>query len=56
MQRLANVSVIEVEQEIAAALTAMARRTMRLACTIQEGQVWLASEGETFHFEPLRRK
>jgi uncharacterized protein YaeQ len=56
LQRLSNVSVIEVGPEIAASLTGMAKRNMRLDCTIQEGQVWLAAEGETVHFEPLRRK
>jgi uncharacterized protein YaeQ len=53
LERLANVSVIEVPQEAAGALTAMAERNMRLDCTIQEGQMWLACGAQTLHFEPV---
>ncbi len=29
---------------------------MRFDCTVQDGQVWLASAGETIHFEPVLKK
>jgi uncharacterized protein YaeQ len=52
LARLRNVSVIEVPESVAASITALADRNMRLDCTIQDAQVWLAGSGETLHFEP----
>ena len=48
---LANLTVIEVPESVTGALAALVARNMRLDCTIQEGQVWLSHEGETFQFE-----
>jgi uncharacterized protein YaeQ len=50
--RLRNVSVIEISEAIAGSLTALAERSMRVDCTIQDAQVWLAANGETLNFEP----
>ena len=50
--RLRNVSVIEIPDAVADSVTSLAERNMRLDCTIQESQVWLAANGETLHFEP----
>jgi uncharacterized protein YaeQ len=50
--RLRNVSVIEIPDEVAGSITSLAERNMRLDCTIQDAQVWLAANGETLHFEP----
>jgi len=47
-----NISVFEIPESVADSLTALAARTMRLDCTIQDSQVWLAANGETLHFEP----
>ena len=55
LARLANLTVVDVPEEIAAALEALAERTMRIDCTIQEGQVWLSGAGDTIHFELPRR-
>ena len=52
LARLRNVSVIEIPAEIAGPVTSLAERNMRLDCTIQESQVWLAANGETLHFQP----
>jgi uncharacterized protein YaeQ len=52
LERLENVSVVEITPEICAAITALAARNMRLDCTIQEGQVWLSAGGDTLHLEP----
>lgn len=49
--RLGNLTVIDVPEDTAAALEGLAARTMRLDCTIQEGQIWLSGGGETIHFE-----
>ena len=56
LARLPNLAVIDVPPEVAASLEALAERTMRIDCTIQEGQVWLSGEGETLHFELPRRR
>src|SRR5690242_8997006 len=55
LARLANLTVVDVPDEVTAAVEAMAERTMRLDVTIQEGQLWLSSEGDTIHFELPRR-
>ena len=52
LARVRNLSVVEIPADVADAVTALAERTMRLDCTIQDGQVWLAAGGETLHFEP----
>ena len=50
--RLENVAVIGISEDTAGAVSALAERNMRFDCTIQEGQVWLASGAGTIHFEP----
>ncbi len=50
--RLANLTVVDMPEEAIAAIGAMAERTMRLDCTIQEGQLYFSGEAGTFHFEP----
>ena len=45
LARLAPLAVHEVPQEASRALAELARRTMRLQCTIQDGQVFV-SDGE----------
>ena len=39
-------------EEAIDAIGAMAARTMRLDCTIQEGQLYFSGDAGTFHFEP----
>jgi uncharacterized protein YaeQ len=53
LERLSNASVIDVPESITDVLTPLAERNMRLQCTIQDSQVWLAAAGETLHFEPV---
>ena len=55
LERLSNLSVIEIPAEVSQAMAKMAERNMRVECTVQEGDVWLASGGETLHVQPLRR-
>lgn len=43
--RLDNLSVFKLPEASSTALEAMAQRTMRLSCTIQDGDVWL-SDGQ----------
>ena len=56
LARLRNAEVVGMPEEATGALAAWADRTMRLECTIQEGQVWLSRGSETLHFEPRRLK
>jgi len=56
LARLANTHVIELPGETTAAMAAWAERTMKLECTIQEGQVWLSRGEDTLHFEPRTLK
>jgi uncharacterized protein YaeQ len=55
LARLRNLSVFEIPEAVGDQVTALAERNMRLDCTIQDSQVWLAANGETIHFEPIRR-
>jgi uncharacterized protein YaeQ len=50
--RMRNVSVIEIPDAVARGITSLAERNMRVDCTIQDAQVWLAANGETLNFEP----
>lgn len=55
-ERLGNVNVVQIPDHVADSITALAERTMRLDCTVQDRQVWLAGNGETIHFEPVQLK
>jgi uncharacterized protein YaeQ len=46
-----RLSVSEVPAEASAALATLAARTMRLQCTIQEGQIWIGGEGTSVPVE-----
>jgi uncharacterized protein YaeQ len=47
------VTVVEIPDSVAESVESLAERSMRLDCTIQEGQVWLAANGETIHFDTI---
>jgi uncharacterized protein YaeQ len=42
LQRLQNLSVLQLASETSLALAKLARRNMRLQCTIQDSQIWLS--------------
>jgi uncharacterized protein YaeQ len=48
---LANLAVWQVPFEASQALAKLAGRTMRVNCTIQEGQIWLGDESTTVPVE-----
>jgi uncharacterized protein YaeQ len=56
LARLGNVQVIDIPEEVAGELAAWAERTMRVECTIQEGEVWLSRGEQTLHFVPRTLK
>jgi uncharacterized protein YaeQ len=56
LARHANLSVFTLTGEETAALQRLAARAMTLTCTLQDGQVWLASATETVELAPQRVK
>jgi uncharacterized protein YaeQ len=50
--RLANLEVIEIAPEVSQRMAAWADRGMRLDLTVQEGEAWIACDGDTLHFTP----
>jgi uncharacterized protein YaeQ len=54
--RLDNVEVIEIPEETSRALAALAERTMRFECTVQEGEIYWSAGGDTLHFRLVRLK
>lgn len=52
LTRLANLRVLHLPQEETRRLAALARRTMRLSATIQDGQVLLSSDEGSVSIEP----
>lgn len=51
LARLAKLRVRQVPAEASAALALLARRTMRLQCTVQDGQIWVGDGEETVALE-----
>ncbi len=52
LARLENLTILRLPAEAGPALARLARRTMRLQCTVQDGQVWLTDGQDTVHLEP----
>jgi uncharacterized protein YaeQ len=52
LQRLDNLTVLNLAQETTLALAALASRTMQLQCTLQEGHVMVTSEAGMIAIEP----
>jgi len=54
LERLSNVRVLEVPEEISRSLASAAQRNMRVDCTVQDGDIWWSVPGaETLHFRPV---
>jgi uncharacterized protein YaeQ len=54
-ERSDNLEVIALPQTATQAIARLAKRTMQLNCTIQDGQVWLADENESVQVEAEHR-
>lgn len=50
-ERLKNLSVINLPLENTRTIASLARRTMQLQCTIQDGQVWLSDGNDSAQVE-----
>ncbi|MCW7537096.1 YaeQ family protein [Aquabacterium sp. A7-Y] len=51
LEKLANLQVLYLKPEFSQALAGLVERTMRLQCTVQDGQVWLGHEKQTVQLE-----
>ena len=51
VERARNLRVMNVPSEAGLALARLAQRTMRLQCTIQDGQIWFSAGEETVQIE-----
>jgi uncharacterized protein YaeQ len=51
LSRSDNLEVIDLPQEATQGLARLARRSMQLNCTIQDGQVWLADADESVEIQ-----
>lgn len=51
IERAKNLTVIQVDAAASTALAAFAQRTMQLQVTIQDGQIWITSNGETVQID-----
>lgn len=56
LQRHARLSVIEIPVAASQAMAALAARTMRLQCTVQDGIVWLTDGSTSIDFQPVTLK
>ena len=52
--RLSNLTVIKLPPETAPALAALTGRSMRLQCTVQDGQLWMTDGRATVLVEPVK--
>lgn len=51
LDRARNLQVYNLPSALTAELARMAKRTMQLQCTMQEGQIWVANGEESVHIE-----
>lgn len=56
LERFENLTVLSVPPDACTAIARMAARSMKLSCTIQESQAWLASEADSVAIEPATLK
>ena len=55
LERLRNLSVIELRYPSSAALAGLANRSMTLQCTVQEGHLWITDGVETVDIDQVWR-
>jgi len=51
IERAKNLRVLSLQSEVSTALAKLARRTMQLQCTIQDGQVWMGDGDQTVQLD-----
>jgi uncharacterized protein YaeQ len=55
LERATNLAVIDVPAQSSQEIAALARRSMQLQCTVQDGHVWLTDGQNMAHAEPVSR-
>jgi len=55
LARLDKLTVLNLATEAVDELRVLAKRGMRLQCTVQDGQVWITDGDRTAHIEPVKR-
>jgi uncharacterized protein YaeQ len=56
LERLENLTVVNLQAATAPALARLAERTMQLSCTIGDGQLWMANDSDSVQVELQVRK
>jgi len=56
LQRLSNLTVIDLAQEVTLELAALVRRNLQVQVTVQDGEVWISVGDRTVHLHPEVRK
>lgn len=56
LEHLANLEVLALPTDATDAMSKLARRTMNLHCTVQDGEAWLTDHERTVHVGLTRRK
>jgi len=56
IERIKNLTVINLPPETSLALAKLAQRNMQLQCTVQEGQIWLSDQVNTVQVELMAVK
>lgn len=51
LEKLRNLTVISLSEDAARGLAKLSQRSMKLQCTIQDGQVWISKDAETVQIE-----
>ena len=49
LQRYKNLKIVKLADEVAEQLAALAERTMRLQCSLQDGDCWISSDASSVH-------
>jgi uncharacterized protein YaeQ len=52
LTRFKNLKVVNFSKSSTESLTGLVERTMQFDCSLQDGQIWLSHEGESFLIEP----
>ena len=56
LERLANLEIFDLPTAATDGMRVLARRTMNLHCTVQDGEAWFTDDQHTVHVRPGRRK
>jgi uncharacterized protein YaeQ len=56
LEQIRNLTVISLPLEASRAMAKQAQRSMRLNCTVQDGQIWLGNGKESVLVEPITLK